>query len=177
MLAVAVLGAVTLVVIPNATGAITSGPHDLRSRLGIDQICVPCHEPHNAREGDSGPIWNHAVTDETFMRNGEEVTISLKSKRCLGCHDGVTALGSYGPFAGDDPITGGAAIGTELTDDHPISVDYPVGGHGMNDPTLPAVAKLIVDGKVECGSCHSTHSASLKVTMVGSALCLTCHAK
>jgi predicted CXXCH cytochrome family protein len=161
---------------PSAKGAMATGPHDLRTRLGIDQICVPCHAPHNAREADSGPIWNHALTEETFMRNGEVVTVSLSTKRCLSCHDGVTAIGSYGALAGSDPLTGGEAIGTELTDDHPISVDY-AAGHGLNDPTLPEVETLLSDGKVECSSCHRTHSTNLRVTMVGSALCLTCHAK
>lgn len=174
---VAVFGAAVMVALPAKAG-IVGGPHDLSVSLGIEEICVPCHAPHNSRSPLDGPIWNHALSDQTFMRNGEVVTLGWSSKLCMGCHDGVTAVGSYGNLAGLDPLTGGAAIGTDLTNDHPIGVDYPLSGHGWYDPVaVPEVGDLLEDGKVECSSCHRAHSASIRIGMVGSALCLTCHNK
>jgi len=171
-----------LVFSASATAAIDDGTaHDLRTRLSINQVCLPCHAPHNALNADDGPIWNHAVTTQTFTRNGDTVTLGESSKLCLSCHDGVTAVGSYGSVIGSDPITGSAAIGNNLTDDHPIGIDYPVGSHIYVDPTTDTtVAGMLEDGKVECGSCHRAHSAGvdgkyLRVTIVDSALCRTCH--
>jgi predicted CXXCH cytochrome family protein len=118
------------------------------------------------------------MTTQTFTRHGEEVTLGHSSKMCLSCHDGVTAVGSYGNMAGTDPITGGAAIGTDLTNDHPIGVDYATSSsHGLEP--VEDVERYLEDGKVECGSCHYAHGGRdnkfLNTTIAGSALCRNCH--
>ena len=164
------------------SGTMDGGPHDMNLRITIpgNQVCVVCHAPHNAIEPLAGPIWNHALPAGPFLRNGVDVTSTLgnSSKKCLGCHDGVTSIGAYGSNAGDpaDVVTGGAAIGTNLTDDHPVGIVYAdATAHGMEDVADPLVAGRLKDGKVECGSCHRAHSAGLVKTMDGSQLCRLCH--
>jgi predicted CXXCH cytochrome family protein len=129
------------------------------------------------------------------------------SKLCLGCHDGTVAIDSYGKnttvgwhFISDAQFgTGSKVIGTDLTNDHPISFVYDaalVAADGaLRDPVtatiLPGInsvtgtiAAELLDGtgQVQCTSCHDVHNGQginklLKVNNTGSALCLTCHIK
>ena len=122
----------------------------------------------------------------------------------MGCHDGVTALSNYGGITtGINPMgaispnigmaPGSASDARILADDHPVGVEYPAGGP-YKDPTTESfaygrtVSGHLEDGKIECGTCHSAHSARpeygvadsgggayLKVTLEGSALCRKCH--
>jgi len=159
--------------------AINGTDHDLRSRLGITRICLPCHVAHNGENADQGPLWNHAMTDQTFTRHGENVTLGHSSKMCLSCHDGVTAVGNYGGITtSGDLITGDAKIGTDLTDDHPIGVDYNDVNTHIYRP-IEEVAAYLEDDKVECGSCHYAHGGQdgkfLRVTTLASELCAKCH--
>ncbi len=161
-------------------GGLDGTDHDLRTRLGINQICLPCHVPHHGVEADEGPLWNHAVTTQTFTRHGENVTLGHSSKLCMSCHDGVTAVSSYGGSIGSDPIVGGANLGNDLTDDHPVGVEYPTSGpYEPNSSAGTNVARYLEDGKVECASCHYAHGGLdgkfLRVTIVNSQLCRVCH--
>ena len=156
------------------TGSMDGRAHDLRVRLGIDRVCIVCHVAHNAPEASKGPIWNHKVNDTTFYRNGATITIGKYSKLCMSCHDGVTALDSYGGNIGTDVLSGGAAFGNDFTNDHPIGVDYASSTiHGLED--VATVASYLEDGKVECGSCHRAHSASIRRPLTNSELCRVCH--
>lgn len=136
---------------------------------------------------------------------------SMASVLCLGCHDGTlgTAVvngytGSdkhelvnppgpsaipancrrcHGDIWGDPPFP---ALGTDLSNDHPISITYPT---PAQDPAFNVPPSLsdgwpqarLFGGKVECASCHDPHNPTnvpfLRVANVGSALCLTCHVK
>ena len=176
--------------------------HDLRSSLSIDQICLPCHVPHNAQtttSGDSMILWNHELTNQTFqmyspLASGRTITGQPDgpSKLCLSCHDGVTAIDNYGgttggvqlmPGTAGDP--GSANLGTDLRDDHPIGIAYPTSDTGYNDKTgLQGVILVTVGGeadRVECNSCHDPHvntnSPFLRLPVTGSEICLECHNK
>jgi predicted CXXCH cytochrome family protein len=161
------------------SGFIDGGPHDLRTRLGISRICQPCHVPHNAPEADAGPIWNHALSTQTFYREGATITLSGSSALCMGCHDGVTAVDSYGGTIGSDVVSGGANLGNDFTDDHPIGVDYgdAIAGHEFIYEAEADVEEYLEDGRIECGSCHHAHSTGkmLVTTIEGSQLCRECH--
>lgn len=138
------------------------------------------------------------------------------SLACLGCHDGVNASNDKHDLL-NDPNTGvppdtssypncqrchpdvyglppSTAIhtpGQDMSNDHPISIPYPIpaqdpqfvtppdaqkgwGGPSQNDVKLYA-------GRVECSSCHNVHdpavSPFLRKSNAASALCLTCHIK
>ncbi len=133
------------------------------------------------------------------------------SLACLGCHDGVLANNDKhdllnAPGSGGVPDTssepncsrchtwkgGGSGgsltpvdiIGTDLTNDHPISMLYPVGDSDFNVPPDSqngwSDIKLF-NGKVECASCHDPHNPVngefLRISNAGSALCYKCHNK
>lgn len=192
----------------SAFAAIDGSAHDFVGATwysGGGEICKACHAPHNNEPatGDLAgmPLWNHTPTATASF--GLYVGLDMQavpgqpsgvSKLCLSCHDGTIALDSYG---GGDPATNtqqmgdvnaGADVGTDLSNDHPISIDYTL------DTSLAATTKttalggtiatdLLFSNLVECGSCHDVHNAVpangslLKITNTNSDLCQTCHEK
>lgn len=141
---------------------------------------------------------------------------SIYSVLCLGCHDGtmgtavvngitgntkhdlVNAPGRGGiPDTSSWPncerchpeIYGGSPvswIGTNLADDHPISMTYPTAAQDPKFNTPPDLTVgwttiRLFGGKVECASCHDVHDPSnvpfLRMSNSGGILCLTCHQK
>ena len=97
-------------------------------------------------------------------------------------------------------------MGTDLSNDHPISINYAnalAGGYGGLRPTTylystwdtllnagtggysattKAVSTMLdATGKMQCTSCHGAHANSegyqLRMSNKGSALCFACHNK
>jgi len=186
----------------SAFGGIVGTAHDFSGETWSDgQICLPCHVPHNAQteaDGSSNVLWNHTMTGETFTMyspfamdradRDQDAQPGSPSKRCLSCHDGVTAVDSYGGGPGTPAvfITGSANLGTDLRDDHPIGIQYPADGtSGYNAKATLAPVRLVDWGaktdRVECTSCHDPHSDTvemfLRMDNAASALCLQCHDK
>ncbi len=120
----------------------------------------------------------------------------------MSCHDGTVAVDSFGGTGGTpgEELTGGENLGTDLSNDHPISIAYTtatsVSDGGLHDPATvnvsigdgpltDTISKLLVpNGTVECASCHDVHNTFavantklLKVTGASSDLCLACHNK
>jgi predicted CXXCH cytochrome family protein len=183
-------------------GSIVGTKHDLSIRSwgagsGSNQICIFCHTPHNARTDlPEVPLWNHGTTTTNFNLYTSptlDATVGQPngaSKACLSCHDGTVGLDVFGEKA-SSPHTIGAGrfnLGTDLSNDHPISFTYDA-ALAAKDKGLyaPVGADKVVEGiplyygKMECSSCHSVHDNTnqpfLRHTNVGSALCLKCHIK
>ena len=188
-----------------------SSPHNFLAESWTTEICNVCHTPHNAVT-TLLPLWSHATSAETFTyywsptldgdfidSSGATVTaasgatgsIGGASGLCLGCHDGTSFLDDFHNGPGSPSVTIGSVdgnFGTDLTDDHPISIIYVDGGTtqmidsesvapGYLFPT--ATANVVT---VECASCHSLHrpvtgTTLLRVDNSASALCLDCHDK
>lgn len=164
------------------------------------EICVVCHVPHNGRGALQSPVgllWNRDVTASVF---DPYTSPTLKfvpgqpdgaSKLCLSCHDGTIALGDV--LSRATPITmlggalsGNALLGTNLSDDHPVSFAFDAAlrtARGeLADPTaLGGRVKLDASGRMQCTSCHDPHDNTnakfLVMANTASALCTTCHQK
>jgi predicted CXXCH cytochrome family protein len=165
------------------------------------QMCIVCHTPHNADATvTNAPLWNHATTTATFTTYNSatmEATTGqpdASAKLCLSCHDGTVAVDNYSTQGGGSHyMVGGALIGTNLGDDHPISFTYnsslASSDGGLHDPSTTnsglggTIAEdMLIGGKMQCASCHDVHNGSgvaklLRKSNAGSALCLTCHDK
>lgn len=201
--AVAAAGLLGLLLVPASTpnAAIGGSAHDFSGAgwSGGD-LCKVCHTPHNGDTTVVGaPLWNHTLTTQTFVdytsatMDGAANTSGI-SRLCLSCHDGATAMDSYGGAAGG--VTMGAVAGNfglDLSDDHPIGVDV-TAAIGAGDLELYPAATVNADAGVklfgagatlvECASCHDVHNngpAGVNFMLVkdpaGGALCLTCHNK
>lgn len=174
--------------------SITGSDHDFKSQTWSGgEICKACHTPHNAKAVTGAVLWNHRVSVATYTTytsstlNATMGQPSGTSKLCLSCHDGTVALQDFGSVTnGTTFITGTANVGTDFTNDHPVSFTYNAAlvtaDGGLKASTDVNVAKLLFNGQVECASCHDVHNSSgisklLRVSNAGSALCLTCHNK
>ena len=194
---------------------IANSRHNLSGFPGADgEICKPCHAPHNNQPVTDAPLWNHAVTEATFTTYSSPTFDAVDpgvppnttgqptgvSKLCLSCHDGTVAIDSFGGRTGNIFIQPGnpAFIGTDLSNDHPISFTYDTNlatnlDTGLNDPaTTPSgidgsaggsiTQEMLFANKVECASCHDVHNEFNNAKLLlkpndASALCLTCHIK
>lgn len=179
---------------------IDGSPHDFEGQFGATAICEPCHTPHNAYPYTTAPgtntvqraLWNHFETEQNFgmylTLAGNQGTADGTSLLCLSCHDGVTAMDNYGGGTSGtttmsvfNPGTT-AVVGTDLTDDHPIGIEYPSGNSRYNATPgngLPLYNDGTID-RVECGSCHDPHGGTgfgwfLRDDPAGSLICLDCH--
>lgn len=178
--------------------SVVNTPHNLNNYPGVtvegNQVCLPCHTPHHAvLPGEDNVLWNHAETTQTFtLYSSTAGQPEGASKMCLSCHDGVTALDSYGGATGTVPLTGDANVGTDLSDDHPIGIEYPAADTAnYRDPSTfapginsgPGVHLVEINSveRVECTSCHQVHNNGLgdflNVPVLESYLCLQCHIK
>jgi hypothetical protein len=143
-----------------------------------NQICLPCHTPHNAIVRDAngalvgGPLWNHTLSTATYTlyvdhATGANVTgaVDTNSRLCLSCHDGTVAVDSFGGGGGTQQLTGGL-LGTDLSNDHPIgeAAIWPTPNPSyMVDPALRVGTmplRPMADGRlaVGCTSCHEPHN-------------------
>jgi hypothetical protein len=171
---------VCLIGAPSAWAGIAGSKHDFGAfGWSQNQICLPCHTPHNAIVKDANgvvveaPLWNHTLSTATYTLyvddNGQNVTgaVDTNSRLCLSCHDGTVAVDSFGGGAGTQQLTGGL-LGTDLSNDHPIgeAAVWPNPNPSyMVDPALRNTAGImplrkLADGRlaVGCTSCHEPHN-------------------
>lgn len=165
------------------------------------EVCVYCHTPHGGQT--SAPLWNRNFSTATYTMYdaNHSSTINMTvdpqptgvSQACLSCHDGTVGLDVIVNVPNN--YTGGAAIGTrmpgggftnlgtDLRNDHPVSVlyDNTADTKFRTASELQAAGLQLYSGKVQCGSCHNPHTAAnrpfLRISNSRSALCLTCHIK
>ena len=185
--AIAVL--VVCVMSSSARAGISGSKHDFgQFGWAKNEICLPCHTPHNATVRDANgvlvaaPLWNHTISQATYTLyvdpdTGTNVTgaVDTNSRLCLSCHDGTVAVDSFGGGAGTQQMTGGL-LGTDLSNDHPIgeAAIWPNPNPAfLVDPALRTAAGImplrkLADGRntVGCTSCHEPHNRKNQIHML-----------
>ena len=171
-----------------------SGPGAIRAHAE-GQVCVFCHTPHNA--SGTPPLWNRELPVASYTiyssstLDAEPGQPTGASKLCLSCHDGTIALGSVlsrtdriRMIGGEFTPAGLTNLGTDLSDDHPVSFYYSPGlaasdGQLVSPSTFPPDVKLDRAGELQCTSCHdphhNPHGSFLVKSNASGALCTTCH--
>ena len=169
-----------------------SGPGDVKES-GVTELCVFCHTPHNANT--TRALWNRelpARAYDVYQSSTTEAVLNQPtgaSRLCLSCHDGTLALGNLrvAPRTGRASLgvlTGRAALGTNLADDHPISFVYDeVLASRRRELALPAAlpndVRLDHTGQMQCTSCHDPHENPYRMFLTrddrGGDLCISCH--
>lgn len=162
---------------------------------GESDLCKFCHTPHGSPSQKA--LWNHADSGATYIPYSSSTMKAVvgqptgDSKLCLSCHDGTVALGTLHKQKLNSPTRiasarmspGRSVIGTDLSDDHPISFNYDAAltaGAELRDPSvLNNRVRLDASRQVQCTSCHDAHNDKfgkfLVVDNFASGLCLTCH--
>ncbi|MFQ5415531.1 MAG: cytochrome c3 family protein [Myxococcota bacterium] len=172
------------------------GPGTVRADVE-SRICIFCHTPHRASE-TSGVLWNRSDSTATYIPYQSPTLQAIvdqptgASKLCLSCHDGTVALGELRSEPTEIGFVGGVRfmppgaglLGTDLSDDHPISFLYDstlaAANQELVDPiALDGAVRLDAFGELQCTACHDPHDDSLGQFLVASrmesALCLECH--
>jgi len=198
LVAVALTASLSLASLSKAA-TIVGSKHDLRTFMANSetQVCVTCHTPHNAKGNTLTPLWNHATTavaaftlySSTSLNAALGQPSSNSTKACLSCHDGTVAVDSYGTTTtGTKFATGSALLGSDLSNDHPVSFTYDAAlataDGGLVTPASASLVDTVLplfSGKLECATCHNPHDSTngkfLRKSNVASALCVTCHNK
>lgn len=174
-----------------------TGPGTIKA-TSEDQICIFCHTPHNA--SPSAPLWNRRNPGTTYTPYTSSSLVGApgqptgSSVLCLSCHDGTIALGEVLSRTTAIDMSGGVTslpsgktrLGTDLSDDHPISFAYSSTlaaqrGELAMPSTLTGKVRLDATGQLQCSACHDAHDDSngkfLVMSNRASALCQTCHVK
>ncbi len=150
---------------------------------GVSLACLSCHDGTIAVDSIinapgsgtnlTGPWYGQgAATYHFMMKEGADA--------CGECHVGSPSHDARATY-----------LGTDLSNDHPISMPYPTSAQDLQFNTPPDAQKgwggisptdvKLYSGKVECPSCHNVHdpdvSPFLRKSNAGSALCTTCHIK
>ncbi|OGR96972.1 MAG: hypothetical protein A2V88_02100 [Elusimicrobia bacterium RBG_16_66_12] len=212
------LAVIILLTIASSAGALSviNSKHDLSAASATSgpkataesQPCMFCHTAHRPAQLDQ--LWNRSDSAVQFtfyssnylnnyLGQAAPTMMDLKTSRtklCLSCHDGVTALGSLFNIAPNTlemtgPLGASAVIGTDLSNDHPVLYDVKPGAGPPTQPGTDAEIQLPPAGdavkvygttnRVECTSCHEPHDNTFGKFLVKSnanaALCTTCHQK
>ena len=183
-----------------AEGAIANTVHNLSATgpgtvkaPGAGELCIFCHTPHSA--STTRALWNRDLPPLTYnLYTSSTLEATLKqptgaSRLCLSCHDGTTALGNLRvpPATGPvtlGPLTGRASLGTDLSDDHPVSFVYDAvlalkQGQLADPATLPKALPLDSTQQLQCTACHEPHDDRyrkfLRMDDRAAALCSACH--
>jgi predicted CXXCH cytochrome family protein len=143
----------------------------------ISRLCLGCHDGVNATTmGSNG--YSGSTKHDLVKPPGFPPPDHSSQPNCNGCHADL-AFGRASKIK---------TPGTDLSDDHPISMTYPT---PAQDPKFNPPPDLVngwglgnvrlYQGKVECISCHDVHKPDFAPFLVkpntASALCLTCHNK
>lgn len=164
--------------------------------------CTFCHAPHSGI-GANTPLWNQTLstqnytpyTSSTFQQQGNaRPTLGKSSSLCLSCHDGTVAVGqtvAYGKIPVSGSMSSADILGTNLSGSHPFSLVLPLkdapdlaaslaAQHATADP---AGKVKLIEGNVECTSCHNPHAQSIDPVAhdflvrdsSNGQMCLACH--
>jgi predicted CXXCH cytochrome family protein len=177
------------------------------------------------RRAPSGAAYQLYTSSTSDVTTTAALVAASVSGACLSCHDGTIAMDvladvnglAFGPsvaftrqgtakatYAAGAPgannvMSGGLPfLGTDLRNDHPVSVVYEtaraatasefvtqvVNGAkitvGASNP-VPLFGSSAANATIECASCHNPHNNSLgnflRKSNTGSAICLSCHIK
>lgn len=159
-------------------GSAGTGPNTFS---GTNEVCVFCHTPHGADTSAAVPLWNRTLalpstyttydTLGTTSLDGATAPVGSVSLACLSCHDGTQAMDTLlndpgsgavvstftlGLWTGVDRPQGIADLGQDLTNDHPVGIQY--GGGGLT-VTTPA-------GALNDGDFITTQNATINGTTV-----------
>lgn len=173
-----------------------SGPGPLTAS-SESRICIFCHIAHKKAPA-TRYLWNRSDPANPYI---PYFSSTLKadvgqptgaSRMCLSCHDGTIALGAITSAPTEIPLKGSirfmpydspSNLGTDLSDDHPISFVYDemlsLDNRQLREPSdLPPQVKL-EDNQLQCTSCHDPHhnpyGRFLVMDNTASSLCRACH--
>jgi Doubled CXXCH motif (Paired_CXXCH_1) len=164
--------------------------------------CTFCHAPHSGLGGIT-PLWNQTLSSQTYtpyssttykQQGSTRPILGKTSSLCLSCHDGTVGIGQtagYGKIPVNGSLNAMDSLTTNLSGSHPFSLVTPIKDAPDQVATLagsgvtadPTGAVTLINGNVECTSCHSPHSQAIDPIAQNflvrdssnGQMCLACH--
>jgi predicted CXXCH cytochrome family protein len=164
--------------------------------------CLYCHVPHSGVQNSNPALWSQTLSTQTYStyksttlhNSSQQPVLGQDSSLCLSCHDGTVAVGQTQPY-GTISMTGSMypqdAFGSNLQGSHPFSLKVPLVDAPNLVPSLttshttadPLKAVKLINGDVECTSCHTPHSQAIDIISKNflvrdsssGQMCLACH--
>jgi hypothetical protein len=184
-----------------AKAGIVGSAHDFSSYgWSKNQICLPCHAPHQAAGSENykaGILWNHELTKQTtglkfdlYSSSGLHTgttDLDTGSILCMSCHDGTVALDSFGgtiKTSANGQFIGGKYLkgaNGDLTGSHPVGTEavYRTNNDGQlststsfADPKELSANGYRVNLRKITGATDTTTGVTAYTYVVG---CGTCH--
>lgn len=187
------LAAAAVLFASTASATISGSSHDFtaggNTYGGGGATCAYCHMPHFGSTAGGAPLWarnlNLTGTGYTFFSStsgghAKPSAVGGGSAVCLSCHDGTQAVSTVlkmgNGASGNVSVPGSngtatlssassvALIGTNLSDDHPISVPYDTtwnsnyAGLSTSPPAAFGITATSGTQNIECTSCHNAHN-------------------
>jgi predicted CXXCH cytochrome family protein len=193
---------------PPPIQADTLGMHNMSAASGSPVTsqgslgCVFCHAPHSGVGGNT-PLWNQTLSSQTYtpytsttykQQGSAQPVLGKSTSLCLSCHDGTVAVGqtaAYGKLTVNGAMNTSDVLGTNLGGSHPFSLVLPlkdapdqVASLAASGTTAdPLQAVKLIDGNIECTSCHSPHVQGIDTVAQNflvrdssnGQMCLACH--
>ncbi len=157
---------------PYSSDTMDTTPGDVRTTVSI--LCLGCHD------GTLGTavVNGYTGSDKHDLVNAPGpggIPDTTSWPNCERCHPDK--------YHGGPPVQW---IGTDLSNDHPITISYPTPSQDPDFTTPPDPVSgwsdvPLYDGRIECPTCHEPHDATyapfLRMDNQNSALCTRCHVK
>ncbi len=172
--------AVTLGVFQTVHGV----PSDERSPFGHGQLqCEACHGPGDAHSGrvrrgqERPPVIS--------FKAGDVANIVQQNAMCLDCHDSGVGLAFHDGAHGNDEVacvdchSSHNPVDPVLQTSTQPAVCYDCHVE-QRSQSLKAFAHPLFEGKMDCGSCHSTHGDTVASELARETVndtCQQCHAE
>jgi predicted CXXCH cytochrome family protein len=140
-------------------------------------VCLSCHDGSLAVDA---LVQRPQYGLGTITGKGGQMTTAPKGPDPARYNCGTSCHRAGGGVGHDGTNT---YMGSDLSNDHPVSVQYPNSPEFTPAPFEGKFANgvRLVDGRVECITCHNPHDPTYVPFLVtpdnGSALCYTCHKK
>ncbi|MDI6872547.1 MAG: cytochrome c3 family protein [Bacillota bacterium] len=137
------------------------------------KLCLSCHDGSIAVDTvlNPPPYVASAGVHGTMIYPRQQPLVD-----CGSCHQPAFAtwFGDFSPTYFNNSLEAEHPVGITYNPSAPDLVPLPAGGKFPN-------GVRVIDGKVECLSCHNPHDPAIRPFLVtsnaGSALCYTCHKK
>lgn len=182
----ALLAVAAALVATTASATISGSSHDMTLFVGgTGAKCAYCHMPHNGATGAGAPLWARNIDytptggynyfSSTSGGQAKPTALNNATRACLSCHDGTIAVATVltANGNGSQTVAGStnttktlaaspANVGTDLSNDHPVSVLYTNGGTNPAGLAASPASSVFAlpGGYIECTSCHNAHNAA-----------------
>ncbi len=149
-------------------------------------LCLSCHDGVS-NIGDPSAVAG-AQMHQLINEPGSGLATGDGGPNCKACHKAMFGIGGGLPSDTVMNMFPGRwwTIGPDLSNDHPVSIDYSASQSNFPTEFKPKSAVLaegfvLPDGNVECVTCHDPHNPNnglfLRKSNINSAVCKTCHIK